>query len=211
MVTYDIELDRSFLVIEAKPSRYKLLVNVEVNVEPRSTNDYWPVFFSTKDKNDHWVLITGRKISSYDQKVRELQIDPSLQYLEIGAGMGELTPHIVKHQPLKKPIVIDPANYLLMMDMLKFAYQLHIDKQLKEKISILHKRCRVITDPDKVNLINGPLEEALSQHPELEGIADVVIDNYGAVLYSGLWASQHQQTITLEKKLLKSDGVHIYH
>ena len=106
------------------------------------------------------MWITGRGINEYDYNTPTI-IDPSLQYLEVGAGMGEFTPLVVRNNPRNIPIIIDPANYPLMLEMLQFAYERPINEKLRDKISILQERCKIIINPDKVNLINLPLEKAL--------------------------------------------------
>ena len=66
-------------------------------------------------------FISHRDIFEYPRELRK--INTSFQYVEIGAGLGEfmtyLTSGLRKDSP--KPIVIDPANYELLLEMLEFS------------------------------------------------------------------------------------------
>ncbi|MEK6900098.1 MAG: hypothetical protein AABX05_03155 [Nanoarchaeota archaeon] len=165
-------------------------------------------YFDVKAEQGRTWIITTRDIGRY-LNLPSMNINPSLQYLEVGAGLGEFTPLVVRSNPRHRPIVIDPANYPLMLKMLKSAYNRDLKEELKERIRILQERCEIILNPAKVNLINLTLEEALAQHPELEGIADVVVDNFGAIHYSSETKERRKQSIALERRLSRS-GKRVY-
>src|SRR3989338_6024848 len=60
------------------------------------------------------MYVTGMSLSEYDPEIRELKINPSLLYIDVGAGLGEFIPHVVgcsKGKPKVRPIAIDPLNY----------------------------------------------------------------------------------------------------
>src|SRR3990167_921555 len=142
------------------------------------------------------VWITDRDIDggydadidySYPASVRKIitnlahNLDQNLQYIEVGAGLGEFVPKLIGAQIDKKPIVIDPAPYGIMQEMLNqvlphITIQKHHDRCLK-----LIERAELMQDQNKVNLINLTLKDALDQHPEIKGVGDVLVDNYGGV------------------------------
>ena len=67
--------------------------------------------------------ITGRSLDKYAKHFPKLQISPKLQYVEVGAGLGALIPSLVSgfDGKLRPPVIIDPANYLVMKEMLEYA------------------------------------------------------------------------------------------
>ena len=151
------------------------------------------------------LYITGRDITEYDSDIKTLKLNPLHQYVEIGAGLGEFTPRLIEtfgSRLKNKPIVIDPGNYSVMADLLNYALTLSIEDRMKVKLRRLNQRCEIIRDPKQVKLINLTLEEAITQHPEILGIADVVIDNAGASHYT-----EHEHAWELEGKLLKPNGL----
>ena len=97
------------------------------------------------------VWITDRDIDggydadidyNYPASVRKIitnlahNLDKNLQYIEVGAGLGELIPKLIGAQIDKKPIVIDPAPYGIMQEMLNqvlphITIQKHNDRCLK--------------------------------------------------------------------------------
>lgn len=159
------------------------------------------------EKKEAKLIITGRDIEEYSFFLDKIKINPTLQYVEIGAGLGEFTPLIVSEygDSLKhKPIVIDPADYQVMKDILKYAARIGFGDELDEKFNKWIERCEIISNPNKVTLINSTLENALSQHSWLNGIADVVTDNRGALTYRGEKSKGH--ILNFEKNLLKLNG-----
>ena len=166
--------------------------------------------FDVKAEDGSTWIITSRDVEKY-LNLPSMNINPLLQYLEVGAGLGEFTPLVVRNNPINKPIVIDPANYPLMLDLLRSAYKKNLKRELKERIGVLQERCETLLNPHKVNLINLTLEQALEQHPELNGIADVVVDNFGAIHYSSYTKEERRQAIFRERRLTKSGRrVYIY-
>jgi hypothetical protein len=161
-------------------------------------------FFGEKEYNrGHYI--TARDMGEYDNEVKDLIIKPDLQYLEVGAGLGEFTPSIIRKfngELLYRPIVIDPVNYDVMYSLIKFAKNLTNDNLMNVKLKELQDRCEIILDNTKVNLINLTLENALKTHPELVRVADVVVDNVGASHYM----ENHEYAWYLEKMLLKHNG-----
>ena len=152
------------------------------------------------------MYVTGRPLREYDPDIRELEIDPSLLYIDVGAGLGVFIPHVVrcsKGQAKVRPIAIDPVNYELMQRMLVYAGILDVGDQMKEHLKILIDRCEIMLDSTKVQLIKSTLEQSLNSNSHLQGVADVVIDNAGANHYA---REDHEHIWKLEKQLLKPNG-----
>ncbi len=197
---YEVERREAFTTnIKAKREGYTL----KIRDYPKWV-DHTPAMFSVERREDHGnFLITGRDLKEYHYTIGERRINPLLLYVEVGAGLGEFIPSVVHNNPLQKPIVIDPANYKLMLEMLLFAESLPVKEETKRRLKIYQERCRLFLNKDKIWLINLNLEDAFRQYPELQGIADVVIDNFGA----GHYASDKQATEELERRLLKHTGI----
>lgn len=189
-------------------------------------------------KRTHMVAITARELYEYGSEggawqdevysdfFPKMKIDPSAQYVEVGAGLGGLIPHILECQKSSspKPVVIDPANYPLMKDMIYYALGLDESQGFRRRLKQLISRIGLYCNPNKVRLINSRLSDAIQNHPDLENIADVVVDNCGAQLYpttelrpgeilprhnSDLQAKKRhmqQEIIGLESRLVKPSG-----
>lgn len=188
--------------IADKKERYSLFIDPTVQ-EPRYNN----IIFQThpKDSSQAHTFITGRNFEEYIINLRDLEINPELQYLEVGAGLGEFMPHLIKNHGSylkKKPIVIDPANYEVMDKMLDYAINMDFSAAIKNKLNILKQRGNIITNPKNVYLINSTLEEAMRKYPLLIQSSDVVIDHAAAVLHM----NSADRAIELEKKLLSING-----
>ena len=167
------------------------------------------------------MVVYERGLSDYLLNFGYFRMDPNFQYLEVGAGLGGFIPFLVNEssqRPVSKPIVIDPANYLLMSQMLEYAKGLDLDAEINEYLDKLMGRAQTILDPQKVHLVNMKLGEALESKPELRGVADVVIDLYGPANYPWTEISGQQgidneglakRVIEMEKELLKPNGLHL--
>lgn len=195
MTKYQVELYGTLAIVTEKERDYHLTIA-----------DYNPgvAIFTINLPSEGNVLVTGRDITDYHPEIRDLEINPSLLYVEVGAGLGGFIPNIIQKTMLQKPIVIDPVDYTLLLEMLEFAETLPLEGKLKERVKVHQERCKIILNSDKVRLINLKLEEAFNQHPELEGIADVVIDHFAASQH--LFFGSKQEIIDLEHKLLKPNG-----
>ncbi len=166
--------------------------------------DFAHTSFHSKPDINRGLWITARDFQEYDPDIRNHMVYPAYQYIDVGAGLGEFIPRLVKTFESKLenlPLIIDPANYDAMQGLLDFSLTLDTGIRMKEKLSRLNERCRLITDPRIIRLINLTLEEALKQHNEILGIADIVIDNAGASQYTDF-----KYAWQLEKKLLKPTG-----
>ena len=107
--------------------------------------------------------------------------------IEIGAGLGEFIPYIIRTGIKTRPTVIDPANYELMLTMLLYgadeAQTRNLPEKLVARLRTYSERCALIIDRTKVNLINKTLIEAVRDHSELIYSGDVVVDHYGPSHY----------------------------
>lgn len=158
--------------------------------------------------------ITGRDLRSsdgycgYSPDVCNLaqDPDPDWQYVEVGAGLGEFIPRLIENELWRKPIVIDPANYELMAEMLHFlAPQIDRPYHLAQLQALL-ERSQLMASSTNIKLLNMTLGEALRRHPEIREQADIVVDNYGPYYWTETEGSQAHQIHLLENQLLKEGG-----
>jgi hypothetical protein len=138
-------------------------------------------------------------------------IDEQLQYVEIGTGLGGLTAEFVRRGVRKTPIAIDPINYSLAQQLLTRALnEDHVSPNERVRVAELIDRCKIMRSTG-VRHIQEDLERALTTFPDLEGIADVVVDQRGARYYSDRAHSLFTVPTltyanTLAQSLLKNPG-----
>lgn len=157
-----------------------------LNIEGLSSRWEYKICFDIPSRwkdNAQPIMVTGRDYSQYPKLYRV--INPLFQYIEVGAGLSGYLPFISEKCLLKKrPIVIDPVKYEVLQTMMLFAKTGgFVDEKLISRLETLIDRTRFYLDSDKVWLINSTLHEAVRNHPELKGIADMVVDNCGARTY----------------------------
>ena len=214
---------RSFS-LKHEPTGYSLEIKLELQgLDPSICKDPFEILFRVPyPAGNNTMLITGRDLSQYGRPVRRLKIKPSLQFVVVGAGMCEFIPSLVRRfsgRMKHKPIVIDPANYELMISMLKHARKYRLGERYDKKSENLIERCGIILDPKKVTLVNTTLGKALKDNPNLKGIADVVVDNCALEVYplteysNGVTAlfEEPKHVKNIEKKLLKPRGRFVRH
>ncbi len=105
-----------------------------------------------------------------------------------------------------KPIAIEQADYSVMARILEFAEQNppnKLDYKTRERIKTLLGRCKMMMDPNKVTLINEPMQNAVISNPEIIGCADRVVSNV-AVGHYALERKGYFQGIL--ESFLKPDG-----
>lgn len=144
-------------------------------------------------------LITGRDCKHYT-KDRDIPVRKGVQYVEVGPGLGEFVPYVVKEQgyrPQPKPIVIERADYQTIKEMLLIAvFRNDVDKYFKDLINELIKRIAIYTNTNFVTLYNMSFEEAMEKYRDrLIGSADYVVNSFGP--YS-------ERTNELERLLYKN-------
>lgn len=132
--------------------------------------------------------ITARSIASYIS-MNAIPSDfetryRNLQLLEVGAGLAEFTPHMAQRQE-NKPIIIDSANYPALLHLLAQSTHQPIPETQRSAVNLLIKRITTILDPKEITLYNMSLLDAVTEFPDkLRGCADVVLDVFGATLYT---------------------------
>lgn len=170
-------------------------------------------------------VISSRVRKQYEAMMPGFHVDPSKQFVEVGAGLSEpVVAWAVSAAALEpkgpRPVVIDPANYHLMADMVDTAIDLAPEEehiaQVLDILMDLKRRCAVILDPERVVLLPVELKQAVVLYPELQGLADVVVDCYAAATYVPLNFNrpnitaqrqrQRDKVFSIEKSFLKPDG-----
>ncbi len=195
-MTFKTKQAGEHLRIKAESEGYSLII---IDSEPMN---WISITFDLPLSNNMEVMVTGRDIKDYNSSIREISLDPSKVYVEIGAGIGEFIPLVVQQNPIQRPVVIDPVNYALMLEMLQCAEEFSVREDTRQRLQTYQERCKTILNQEKVCLINCRLEDALTKHPELKRTADVVIDHYAAAYHS----NDEDAVLSLEIKLLKPSG-----
>lgn len=122
------------------------------------------------------------------------------QYADVGAGLGGFIPYLVEDLGVNtKPIVIDPCDYSQMKEMLEVARELVKKTDLQYIVNLLLHRSEIYLDASRVVLIQEPVQEAVRNHPEIRGVADVVLDHWATGRYS------RQDMREVDKQLLKQE------
>jgi hypothetical protein len=141
------------------------------------------------------LYVTIRGIYEYPR----LCFNPELQYMEVGSGLGGLIP-ILTGCTKRKPIAIDNCNYAIINTLLEEASETIHSKEIEQYLDVLKERCKIITDPEKVYLIQRDITDVVTEYTELHKKIDVLIDCCGAEFYSNNYDY---------KKFLKESGVFI--
>lgn len=145
------------------------------------------------------VLVTDRSIREYHGSFHEMPWNRDFQYVDVGAGLGGFIPYLVEDLGVnKKPIVIDPCDYAHMREMLITARQLVEGTALQPRIDMLLHRSEIYLDSSRVVLVQEPVQDAIRNHPELIGIADVVLDHWATGRYC------HKDMRDADTQLLKA-------
>lgn len=165
--------------------------------------------------------VTARSTQEILQSFPDLPLDPSLTYLEVGPGLGEVLPLIAGGSTGKAEeqvhIAIDPADYSLMELMLQHAYDISSEHALTRKyrdtIGALLERCQIMLHSPQIRLINTTLNDAMTNPvlaPQLRQSADVVIDHVGALYYIDAdiqtFQKRMNEVLIMEESLVKPDG-----
>jgi SAM-dependent methyltransferase len=133
-------------------------------------------------KTENCLIVTGRHLCEYPANACEALERDDARLIEVGAGLGALVPNLAGRG--KRPIAIDPFDYALAEDMLTYARDVvNPGPYFVGLIDTLLLRAQVMQDKSKITLINTTLGRAVREHPEIKGIADVVVDCVGAMEY----------------------------
>ena len=202
-MVYEIEEYENNIEIYDRNLGYSL----KMNLSDDYCLEHQRIFF-TYSNNDTGFLITARSINQYPKDINSFLSKPNLQYIEVGCGLGEFLPLIIqkKKQTSSLPIAIDPANYELMRDMLKYALTLNETKVINSNIDVLIDRINLFLDVRSIILLNKPLENIIDNHPKLIHFADGVVDNFGPHLYQTKFKNLTTRIECLEMRLLKHNG-----
>ncbi len=171
-------------------------------------------------------VISSRSTSQYRAIMPGFEVEPHKQLIEVGAGLSQSVVQWADRAALltskrgPKPVVIDPANYALMAEMLDTAIDLapqeeHMNHLLR-LLRGLKYRCAAILDPERIRLLPLTLEDACIAQKDLRGSADTLVDCYAAATYIAVdydrpdvYAQRRQVReflYGLEHSLLKPEG-----
>jgi hypothetical protein len=172
-------------------------------------------------------VISSRSLEQYLVMMPGFQVDPRKQLIEVGAGLSEsvvrwadLAANLTVKGP--KPVVIDPANYPLMAEMVDVAIGFAPEEehffQVLNTLKDIQHRCAVILDPARVTLLSVNLQEAPRVYPTLKRSADVVVDCYAAATYipvcfdkpnvTAQRQTARKKLFDLERSFLRPNGQH---
>lgn len=210
---YKVDQSLNCTIVRDPKTEYSLEIETSKNIDGLQI---WLDAYFNVPLDNSMMFVTGRSLNEYDERVYTIPISADFQYIEVGAGLGEFIPHIVKTLNCqgKRPIVIDLVNYNLLQDLLSFALNLDLKEQSHNNVKTLAERCAIMLDETKVKLVNKKLGDAIQQNPELCGIADFVVDNAGPSLHTSTELafnvsrnpSPDYYVYSLETKLLKKNG-----
>lgn len=177
---------------------------------------------------DEWAyVISSRYAYQYKAMMPGFDIDPGKQLIEVGAGLSEPVVQWADQAAMlpqkgPKPVVIDPADYPLMGEMIDAAIELapqeeHVARVLHILLA-LKRRCATILDPERIHLLPCTLKRAYKTYAELQGSADVVVDAFAAATYvavnfdkpdvAGQRRRVRERIFKRERSFLKPDGQH---
>ncbi len=187
--------------------------------EDAPTFEHMAVFHFKSGQNSALRFpITARDLPHYHRSFPRLRLDSSLQFTEVGSGLGGLVPYLAQTRAAMRrmPIAIDPADYqtlLTLTDRLAGqANELRLSTEARQRLDIIRSRCDILLDASRVRLVNTTLCRAVTKHPELHGCSDVVVDHYGGKLYPQAEGNaEHGRTMmeAARKTLLKKDGMEL--
>lgn len=164
-----------------------------------------PFLFEPPAIKGKQFCVSASTLNHYPEEIRD--INPNFQYVNIGAGLDEFTEKLGAANLSQKPVVIDPANYELMAEMLTYL-STHTGEFDKSEANRLVQLCNLLLLGTSIRLINSTLGEAIKNHPEILDVGDIVIDIGGPQVYHQTEGSS--PIIELEGRLVKERG-RIYH
>jgi hypothetical protein len=130
-------------------------------------------------------IVTSRAIGGYGSLTRRT-INSGDQIMEVGAGLGEAVPWLVKRygQIIPPIVVADPFDYQIAFEIMDWALHeagIH-DKSKRKALREMKERCKVMRSP-KVRHFKMNLRDMVVQNPNLHHSADLLLDNHGANFY----------------------------
>lgn len=165
--------------------------SLDVHKDPRITGiDQGLIYILPSKSKKDGVLVTGRDYSEYPREVRNLELNPDKQYIEVGAGLGGFMPELVnrlKGELTRKPIVIDLVNYRLVGELfdrgIEEARNRGYHSTIIDRLETLKGRANFYLNSQEIRLINLSLGNAIRTFPELVGCGDIVVDNIATEQY----------------------------
>lgn len=143
-------------------------------------------YLGPHSKNLDFLYITSRSIDLYPDLLRTRNYQREEQIIEIGAGLGGLIPFVAEKQYRNnglRPIIIDPIDYSKIKTMLEKNLDSKKFLEQKKYIEVMIERCNSLEDSSKVRHIMKPFPKALEEDSSLEGIADIVVDQFASAHY----------------------------
>lgn len=178
---FKTKIEGNFLKIFDEQSKYLLMISKRKLPDVMA---YTEISFISDPKLKHGY-VTCRGINETPEI--EQYLKPENQLIDIGGGLHEASVALTKKQSnlglnKLKPIVIDPFNYEVGIEMLEHSinYQNEFPNYINNKIDELIKRAYRIINPQKVKLINTTVENAL-KISELKEVADIVFSSYANI------------------------------
>lgn len=204
-----MKVERSLDCLEVKHDREDYVLGLRTEFlggeNPPIRGDFTDVSF-VRPINGDILHITGRNLDEYEAHEKQTIVtfldDSRKQYLEVGAGLGELVPYLVRtfgKSLQKRPIIIDPVNYRVLGEMLRYSQDLELPERTRQKVNELLARIEIIENPLKVRLINTTLLNAVSKFPDLIGCADCVVDCAAARGYPAVEFQDYYERGNFEK------------
>jgi len=141
-----------------------LLVIKEEEIQGDLGRVYFMIPSPCKIIKDTSIPVTAR--DAYEYPPQLFPIKTNYKYIEVGAGLSGFIPEMVLKSPANsiRPTIIDIFNYNAGYNLLEIAHK-NTNPNQKKSIEKLMDRCKIITDPSKVNLINCSLGSAIKTNP----------------------------------------------
>jgi hypothetical protein len=162
-------------------------------------------------KKNETIGITTRDIENYQANINKIPLNATFQYVEIRAGLGQFIPFLIEtlnDELSKRPIVLDPANYSLMIKIMEDHRDLALRMGVGNRLEEIIKRARMINDSSRVQLIRRTLRGATDENPGLIGCADVLVESWGPSLYTYM-SDNELREIELKEALVKQGGISV--
>ena len=183
---FKLKIEENYIQVDCPEQRYNLTIRRKDQKTPWRQIMFKQEVGISKES----VYITGRTLEEYDEDVRNIPFDQNAQYMEIGAGLGGFIPSLIDRlgdSLNKKPIVVDQANYELMLQMLKRGQEVisaeNYSQNALDNLRSFIERAEFYNSSDKIDLINLPFGMALRTFPDLIGKVDYLVDHRGSRLY----------------------------
>lgn len=170
-----IEIDRGYTLLVSKDDRKSESSQAIFRVDNFLTGGFY--------------FVTSREFQEYAEKFNTLPLDHRNQYLEVGAGLGGFTEHLINSiEGLERsPIIVDPVDYRVLQEMLNEGLNRAkisgLSKPILSRLERLLKRAQLYGDSEHVENISLTFNEAMRAFPNLLENVDYIIDNCASSYY----------------------------